>query len=499
MRHLSFPLRLVATLALVGALAAPASAQSSFTLFGAGWGHGVGMSQYGAYGLALEGRSASQILKHYYTGVAVEQREPPKRRYRVGLVQSRTAVTLTSVQGKARIMVGKRRVGVLSGGSRIVRLGKGRYRISGIGRRPKAGTPLRVRLGKGAVVTVGEWGYQLGRGVLELRRASKSSMHVVAILKPEEYLYGLGEVPSSWPKAVLQAQAIAGRTYAHRRVLSPRTGCACQVYADTRDQAYVGWTKEAGTAGGRWVEAVNATASTVVTYGGEPISTLYSSSSGGYTEDVENIWGGSPAPYLKGRCDPGDYVDSNPNRTWKVTLDGATVAAKLRSALGWDVATVTALEDKVRGVSGRVVKMAVKGTRPGGGSFAATASGWTLRGALGLKDTRFWVNADLTVTGQLRAVYDELACAPGLATGAQHKVAGGLVQVFEKGRMYARTGGPAAWVHGRVLDAYLAQGEHAGSLGFPTSTVASAPDGTQSGTFEGGSITCAPGASCVVA
>ena len=498
MRRLPFPLRLVATLGLVGALAAPASAQTSFTLFGAGWGHGVGMSQYGAYGLALEGWTAPQILHHYYTGVSVEQRDPPKKRYRVGLAQGRSAITVSVIEGKARLSVGRKRIAVLGPGSHRVRLRAGRYRISRIVRRPKAVKPLRARLSSGGVIRVAEWGRELGRGVLELRRASKTSMHAVAILKPEEYLYGLGEVPSSWPKAVLQAQAIAARTYAHRRILSPRTGCACQIYADTRDQAYVGLEKETGTAGGRWVEAVNATASRVVTYGGEPISTLYSSSSGGYTENVENVWGGSPAPYLKGRCDPGDYVESNPNRTWKVALDGAALAAKLRSTLGWDVATVTGLEDKARGVSGRVVKMAVKGTRPGGGAFSATTSGWSLRGALGLKDTRFWVNTDLTVTGAIRAAYDDLDCAPGLATGGNQQVPGGVVQVFQTGRMYARAGGTAFWLHGRVLDTYLASGEHAGSLGFPTSTVVAAPDGTESATFEGGAIACPPSADCAV-
>jgi SpoIID/LytB domain protein len=117
----------------------------------------------------------------------------------------------------------------------------------------------------------------------------------------DEYLYGLGEVPSSWTEAAMQAQAIAGRSYAVNKV-GTRSGCNCQIYSTTLDQAFVGYSKEIATMGDRWVAAVNATivdASTayVVQYNNRTISTYYSSSTGGKSQPTSEVWG-SAFPYL---------------------------------------------------------------------------------------------------------------------------------------------------------------------------------------------------------
>jgi stage II sporulation protein D len=65
--------RFAACVAAVAALLAPASAQGStvFTLVGHGWGHGIGMSQYGALGYAEHGFGYKQILRHYFTGTRI--------------------------------------------------------------------------------------------------------------------------------------------------------------------------------------------------------------------------------------------------------------------------------------------------------------------------------------------------------------------------------------------------------------------------------------------
>lgn len=493
----------VLVVALLGAgPASPAAATESFTLHGAGWGHGIGMSQYGAYGLALKGWKPVRIVRWYYTGVRVQRREPPAPVVRVGLLQHRSRLTLQAVGGAFELRRGRRLLDtVRAGDSRTVAVDGGRYRIltaggTTVGGRTWGGL-LRAHP-RGGVVRVPEWGHAVGRGHLELPTTGQTSLHLVAVQDPEEYLFGLAEVPSSWPQAALRAQAIAGRTYAFRVVASGgRSGCACDILGDTRDQAYAGWDKEAGTAGGRWVKAVRATERKVATYGGELISTLYSSSSGGYTEDVENVWGGSPHPYLKGKCDPGDWVASNPNRTWRVTMSGTEVASRLRASLGWDVAEVTKLAVGERGVSGRAVRVVVKGRGSGGGSFSASTSGWSLRSALGMKDTRFWVGSDRNVTGAIREAYDALTCRPGLPKGPHREAEGGTWQAFQRGRMYARDG-VAVWLRKPVLGAYLGAGGPSGFLGYPTSRVRKLSDGTRVADFEGGRISCPPEAACAV-
>ena len=152
----------------------------------------------------------------------------------------------------------------------------------------------------------------------------------------DEYLYGLGEVPSSWAEAALAAQAIAGRSYAVRKT-SNRSGCNCQIYATTLDQAFVGFSKEIGTSGDRWVAAVNSTTvdantALVVRYNGEIISTYYSSSTGGRSQAVTEVWGAA-LPYLASVDDPWskDPRVNNGNSNWTDSIDQATLVTNLRN------------------------------------------------------------------------------------------------------------------------------------------------------------------------
>jgi SpoIID/LytB domain protein len=125
----------------------------------------------------------------------------------------------------------------------------------------------------------------------------------------DEYLYGLGEVPSSWPAAALEAQAIAARTYALGKLSRLRVECDCNIYNTTVDQNFVGYAKETEAIYGiKWREAVNRTfvdenSALVVTLEGKPIQAFYFSSSGGVTQNVVEVWG-SPVPYLTGVPDP---------------------------------------------------------------------------------------------------------------------------------------------------------------------------------------------------
>jgi uncharacterized protein with LGFP repeats len=238
---------------------------------------------------------------------------------------------------------------------------------------------------------------------------------------------------------------------------------------------------------------------------------------------------------------------------WEVSFTAREVTDRLRPYTG-NVGTVTAFADPVRGVSGRIVTIGVRGTEG-----RATISGAELRVGLGLRDDRVWVNVDRNVVGAIRARYDALGCAPGLPTSRRTRVPGGLRQrfaigaiyrnraagatawlrgpiydryralgeaesllglprsgvvrltrpegcrqvvcartVFDRGRMYFKGGLGAHALYGPVLDFYLARGGAGGRLGFPTTDVRRR-DGTSRASFEGGTVVCRSDGSCRLA
>ncbi len=484
-------------LALVLSVLSPgaSSAASSFTFYGSGYGHGLGLPQWGAYGLALKGWSHQKILGHFYKSTKVATAPSSPGTLRIGLVQSAKTVHVSSVQGSVELHVGWTG-GKLIGGRaikqgetwRVLVDGSGRYRVLNgagklVGGHLWGSTKVNIYAvySSSGKVKVPEAGHTYNRGYIEFNLYPSNACSNVAycerliiVLKPQPYLFGLAEVPSSWPMEALETQAVAARTYAFEKVArigQHRSGCNCGLYDDTRDQVYAGWDKEGGAQGSRWVSAVTNTNRVVVLYKGAPIQAYYHSASGGFTENNEFVWGGTPLPYLRGVCDPGDYTQTNPNTVWTVgPLSDTAVTTKLRPYTG-NIGTVTSFTGAVRGVSGRIVTVTVVGT-----SGHADISGTTLRRALALKDDRVWINADRQVTGEIRAKYDKLMCAPGLATTSQVPVPGGLRQRFANGAIYwnqARAG--AYWQRGPIYDKYRALGENGGFLALPRSDVISLP------------------------
>ena len=120
----------------------------------------------------------------------------------------------------------------------------------------------------------------------------------------------------------------------------------------------------------------------------------------------------------------------------------------------------------------------------------AAISGDKLRSSLGLPDDRVWINANRSVTGEIRAKYDGLGCSPGLPTSRQVSVAGGERQKFEDGTIYHSGSTGAHLLRGLVLNRYLSKGGPAGRLGFPTSDVHRLENGNLRASFERGVITC---------
>lgn len=501
------PVSLLAAALLVALAPAPASggpSEDEFTFFGSGFGHGLGMSQWGAYGLSIDGWGPSRIVRHFYSGTRLATEDSPPKTLRIGLVQGKRSVRLEAQAGDVELRLEDPKQGevvatIPEGEIWKVKAADARYRIvdaSGttVTRVGGTATPIfAVFEPNGARVRVPEAFHTYNRGWIEFGLhdcGGGCDVRLILTISPQEYLYGLAEVPSSWPVAALRAQAIAARTYAFTKAANGqhRAGCDCALYASSFDQVYAGWDKEGGTDGDRWVRAVDDTKDRVIVQGGETIQAFYMSSSGGYTEDNENVWGGTPISYLRGVCDPGDYTSSNPSAIWQVTY----TARELTRALRLGVGTVTGFTNAQRGVSGRIVSVTVQGE-----TGSVSINGSTLRSALGLRDDRVWIDANRQVTGAIREKYDALGCTPGLPRSRQVSVAGGARQKFATSTIFHADGPGAHELWGPILDRYLAEGGPKGSFGFPTTDVRTLKNGNLRVRFESGVITCKPdGSSC---
>ena len=485
--------------------AGPASAGSkAFTFYGSGFGHGVGMSQWGAFGLARQGWNYKKILTHYYSHTRVRKTKKEPRTIRVGLSQSDHEYRIEAEGGPVKIVVDNPKhgtvVGTVPGGKkwRIRTSGSNFEVLTNKGKRvggklwggPNANLYLVYGQG-GSKVHVPEAGNTYNRGTLELNLYScggSCAMRMILDVPLEQYLYGIAEVSNSWPKNALRAQAVAARSYAIAKVAiyGQHSGsCNCGVTANI-DQAYAGWDKEGSAGGNRWVSAARSTARQVVAYHGKAIQAFYSASSGGFTENNENVWGGTPLPYLRGVCDPGDYVKQNPSRTWRAHFTRKQVTGDLRGYTG-NIGTVRRFDNEQRGVSGRIVSVRVRGSH---GSHSV--SGTELRAALGLQDDRVWINTNREVVGPIRTLYDRLNCAPGLPTSKQVKIAGGkgTAQAFKTGSIYRNEhANVTVWLRGMLLSTYQAHGGPKGKLGLPTSGIHKHGK-KYSVTFQRGTIRC---------
>lgn len=492
--------------ALVGfAPGRPATAAGSFTFFGSGYGHGVGMSQYGTLGMAQDGANYKEILTRFFTDTAVDKHSLPSS-LRVGLFQGEKVMHLHARKGPVELHLesadGQLIDTIPNDDTWEVRTGSGSFRILD-GNRLVGGQEWGSRqkplvatyMDRGSMLQLKEsGGISYNRGRIEFNiYGGNNRGRAIAVLDPQHYLYGLGEVPSSWPMQAMMAQAVAARTYAFE--IAKRTGqhqswCNCAVTDDTRNQVYVAWAKEGGADGDRWVEAVERTEGEAVLYNGNLVQAYFGSSSGGFTEDNENVWNGTPIPYLRGVCDPGDYTNDNPNRVWRKEMTAAAVTAALAPYTG-GIGTVRDFVDIRRGVSGRVIALTVVGS-----SGRDTLSGYQLKSGLGLLETKVWVNSNRNVIGSIRNKYDSINCRAKLPESRQQKVAGGLRQRFQNGQIFSKDATGAHWLRGPVLEYYLDHGGPDGNLGFPTSDVTTGADGRMTADFQGGKVTCPASGPC---
>jgi SpoIID/LytB domain protein len=410
--------RLVLALAVVAALLGPAGAtpQSSadtvtvttFVITGRGWGHGVGMAQWGAYGYAKHGFTYDRILAHYYRGTKLAP--APVSRMKVLLVEQSRRLVISSPDA-FRVQDASGAVHDLAGGN---------YKLD-------SSLTLTVDPAKGPEALPGPLTFLPGESPLWLAHpyrgtflvtATGKSLSVVNTVALESYVRGVvsNEMPHDWPLEAVKAQAVAARSYA----LAHRRGGAFDVFGDTRDQVYGGIATETPVGD----QAVAGTKRQVLVYGGKVATTFFFSSSGGRTAAVTDVFqSAKPTPYLVSVPDP--YDTASPYHTWgPVTITAATAARLLQVPGLTDLQTVP--------TTGRARSIVAVGQ-----SGNVTVAGGIARRALGLRST--WIRVGvLSLSRPTGAVP---AGASVTLTGRAERVAGvGLEQRLPGGDWQA---GPA--------------------------------------------------------
>jgi SpoIID/LytB domain protein len=367
------------------ALVAPPQASgvdtpTEFAITGAGYGHGVGLSQIGARSKALEGETATAILDYYYKDVVIQPLDDSKiLRVNVGHLLSTARIATSTPDATLQIfsgdigdaqdvapiavvpvkssltfsILGSTVVPSVVTGKQVTSLPRNRiFTVRWSGTRYAPGVDGVVSLTHSSLTTRYRYGQMQFRAV----RASTLGFRLEitnSVRLADEYLWGISEVPSSWPAAALEAQAIASRTYALNKAGIYRAACDCDLYGEISDQKFLGYAKEIEKGWGKfWKAAVTNTAGLTLTQNNLPIAAYFGSSTGGLTETALNAWG-SERTYTQIIPDPGSLDPKlNPRFfTWQRSVTQASVA--LAFALP-DVATLEITSKNASGTVGLI-------------------------------------------------------------------------------------------------------------------------------------------------
>lgn len=411
----------------------PANAvPNEWIIVGSGWGHGVGLSQYGALGQALDGRSWQDILSHYYPGTSLSD-SPVDKQIIVGLSQDKTAVFVRldkltedaqlemSIDGNPVATIGSGTIiRIESNGNSVVTSGgdDGRAEARGTGKK----ISFRISAGSGLINTnsgtpdtnagsaLSSPGHRYKYGTLNVvyggDNDGRADLYTsISMRLADEYVLGIGEMSSSWPKAALVAQVVASRSYGLGKANSGiRGNCGCHIYNNATDQVYVGYSKESDA----WKDAVNSALNgagqpAVLTFGGKAITAYFASSTGGRTMSTLDAWGGNVA-WSQSVDDNWSLNARNPNSRWGVRMSQSAMAA----ALG--LSNVQSIDVVERYSSGAAKTLVAKDSNGG----SVTLSGRTFQARMKLKSTYVVGAVDIALADTLGGIptqsgFDEFA------------------------------------------------------------------------------------------
>lgn len=369
------------------------TAPANFSFSGSGWGHGIGMSQWGAYAMANEGKTAAEILTYYFSGSeigsAVDDADvwvSLQNRIRtltlrlkevngnigswrltaddgseIDLTANETA-SFTFDSDAIQVSVTTSKNQTLGPTSKVIATWSGTRFDKDLGDTASA---IQV-IGPNETTSNGRL-YRFGN--LRIKAAAATDTYVSGmqvtnrVSLHDEYIYGIGEVSNSWPTESLIAQAIAARSFAYNRAynsdgsLNDRMGaCDCMVYDDIRDQNYVGWSKVNSSGGDRWKSAVDASNidashSNFVLYNGKVVQTFFAAATGGYTQNNEDVWGGTARPYYRAVPDPWSLM---PSAAVSVSVWSPRVRSQATVAAAFGLSDVAYLDLSDRYISGGI-------------------------------------------------------------------------------------------------------------------------------------------------
>lgn len=370
---------LASLVTLLSTLLPPALATdlpSSFNFTGAGYGHGVGMSQIGGKARAAAGESATAILNYYYKDIeVVPVVDTATLRVNIGHLIKGAIFSANSTGTSIRIFPGDisstdtttASIATIANKKKLaISISLDKKSIQGI---PGSHSAVTIRWtgGTAPVVTLTESTstnrYRYGQIQVKVVKGALEITNSLAL--HDEYLLGISEVPSSWPAAMLEAQTIASRSYALSKMGNIKAICDCHLYDHIVDQNFVGYAKEAeARVGAIWRAAVlrtvvDTSTGLAILSNGRPIQAYYFSSSGGATQTSADAWGGFSA-YTQSVSDTASVQSSlNPRyASWKASATQKVVA----NAFG--LPDVAAIEIISRNTAGAVTW--IRGTSSNG-------------------------------------------------------------------------------------------------------------------------------------
>jgi SpoIID/LytB domain protein len=457
------------------------AATGQLVIDGHGFGHGHGMSQYGAQGAALQGLTHEQILAFYYPGT-----------------------TLSTIKGNIRVLITGDHDGNLKvkpvAGLAIRDLGaKKTYplpTVDGVKAwriKPDASGHLRVAYrtdkwhgvafgGSRALVGAVQFNaptpitlllpgrhHRQYRGSLRLASDGKGGWATVNVASLEDYVRGVvgSEMPSSWSPEAVQSQAVAARTYAawerkayFKRYYQVCDTSACQVYGGV------------GAEDSNSNAAVDATAKQILRYNGVPAFTQFASSNGGWET-------AGSQPYLVSQADPYDGWSGNSMHNWTVKVNASKLEAAY-PAIGTLQSIQVTDRDGNGQWGGRVGKVTLAGT-----NGQVQIYGTSFAYILGLRTN--WFTIEATPIMKLWKQIGGSGSQVGDPLAAESSVAGGAQQQFQSGWIYYADATGAHELYGGVSPRYRHYGGPASDLGFPVSGVQTLSGGI-SADFQDGSI-----------
>lgn len=342
---------------------------ASYLISGRGFGHGVGLSQWGARGMALQNFNYQDIIKYYYTGTSVQAYPSSNATVRVGIWLGQPKATITTTD--AYQIIDKTTQTVLASGQagdiwqiQASSNGLEAIALNNVFLQPiKAQSVLFQALANSKfTLTDKQTTY---RGSLQVNSNLKGTLDVINFVNMEDYLYGVvaKESPTDWPLEALKAQAVVARSYALYKVQN-RVSQSFDLYDSTTSQVYAGVNGEKPEA----LQAVMSTAGQVATYNGQVIEALFYANSGGYTENNENYWKGvAPVPYLRAVADPYSGYQADPLQSrfgvwWQQIFSRETIETAFNANSNNYIGSLISLEVIEKYPSGRPAVIKIIGT-----------------------------------------------------------------------------------------------------------------------------------------